>query len=107
VLSDTFVTVGSHTMRLSTLAILLGGVLLFGMAAFLVGLIRGRRVVLQRSATTDELNAHLARIAEALERVANRPADRAIAEASRGVEPAAEVKAGAQEPRSFQSMFGR
>jgi hypothetical protein len=76
-------------MRLSSLALLVGGVLLFGMAAFLLGLLRGRRVVVQRSATTDELNVQLGRIAEALERIANRPADQLIAEASRAAERAA------------------
>jgi hypothetical protein len=106
-LSDTLVSFGGHTMRLSTLAILVGGVLLFGMAAFVVGLIRGRRVVVQRSATTDELNVQLARIAEALERMANRPADRLIAEASRGAEPTADAKAGGQEQGSSFSVFGR
>ena len=105
-LSDTFVSLGSHTMRLSTFAILFGCVLLFGIATFLMGLLRARRVVLQRSVTTDELNAHLARVAEALERVANRPADRLIAEASRP-EPVAEAKASAPEPKIFQSMFAR
>lgn len=88
-LSDTLVSFGGHSMRLSSLALLVGGVLLFGMAAFLLGLLRGRRVVVQRSATTDELNVQLGRIAEALERIANRPADQLIAEASRAAERAA------------------
>jgi len=104
---DMLVSVGSHTMRLSTFAMLVGCVLLFGIAAVLVGLLRGRRVVVQRSATTDELNVQLARIAEALERVANRPADRVIAEASRAEEPVADGKVGGREPAMFQSTFGR
>jgi hypothetical protein len=106
-LSDTFVTFGSHTMRLSTLLILIGSVLLLAMVAFLAGLIRGRRILVQRSAATDELNAQLARIADALERIVNRPADYFIAEASRAVEPAPEAKAETQERSIPYSMFGR
>jgi hypothetical protein len=106
-LSDTFVSFGSHAMRLSSLLLLIGGVLLFGMAAFLVGVIRGRRVLVQRSATTDELNAQLGRIAEALERIVNRPADHAIAEASRAAEVTPETNVGAQQRSIPYSMFGR
>jgi len=106
-LSDTFVSFGSHTMRLSTLLILIGGVLLFGMAAFIAGIIRGRRVSVQRSATTDELNVQLGRIAEALERVVNRPADHMIAEASRTAESTEQTKASAPERSIPYSMFGR
>jgi hypothetical protein len=102
-LSDTLVTLGGHSMRLSTLAFLIGGLLLFGMAAFLMGLLRGRRVVVQRSATTDELNTQLGRIAETLERIANRPADHLIAEASRAAGPAGAPNIG--EPAT--SIFGR
>ena len=106
-LSDTFVSFGSHTMRLSTLLFLIGGVLLFGMAAFLGGVIRGRRVSVQRSATTDELNVQLGRIAEALERIVNRPADHFIAEASQATESTAEAKAETPERSIPYSMFGR
>ncbi len=106
-LSDTFVSFGSHTMRLSTFLILIGGVLLFGMAAFLMGLVRRRRMVVQRSATTEELNVHLARIAEALERIASRPADHLIAEASRAAEPTADAKVSAPERTTPFSMFTR
>jgi hypothetical protein len=42
---------------------------------------RKRIVVLTGSKSTDQLAFELSRIADALERIANRPADRAIAEA--------------------------
>ena len=106
-LSDTVVSFGSHTVHLSSMGLLIAALLLLGGAGFLLGLSRGRRVVVQRSATMEELNVHLARIAEALERVADRPADRVIAEASRAVEPAADGKVGGREPAMFQSTFGR
>ena len=44
---------------------------------------RKRIVVLKRSTGTDQVTFELSRIAEALERIANRPADDAIAAASR------------------------
>jgi hypothetical protein len=44
---------------------------------------RKRIVVLKRSTGTDQVTFELSRIADALERIANRPADDAIAEASR------------------------
>jgi hypothetical protein len=44
---------------------------------------RKRIVVLKRSAGTEQLTFELSRIADALERIANRPADDAIAAASR------------------------
>jgi hypothetical protein len=106
-LSDTVVSIGSHTIHISSIGLLIGGLLLLGVAGFLLGLSRGRRVVVQRSATTDELNLQLGRIAEALERLANRPADRVIAEASRAVEPVADGKVGGREPAGPFSVFGR
>ena len=53
--------------------------LLFLMALYFS---RKRVVVLKRSSGTDQLTFELSRIADALERVANRPADDAIAAAS-------------------------
>jgi hypothetical protein len=44
---------------------------------------RKRIVVLKRSTGTDQVTFELSRIADALERIANRPADDAIAAASR------------------------
>ncbi len=60
---------------------------------------RRRAVVLQRSAVSDQLVYELSRIADALERIANRPADQLLAAAS-GNQP--------EEPgRVSLSMFGR
>jgi hypothetical protein len=106
-LSDAVVSFGSHTFHISSVGLLIAAVLLLGAAGFLLGLSRGRRIVLQRSATTDELNAHLARIAEALEQLVGRPADRWIAEASRAEEPVADGKVGGREPAMFSSTLGR
>ncbi len=47
---------------------------------------RRRSIVVQRSAVTDEMLYELARIADALERIANRPADEVIAAANKRVE---------------------
>lgn len=44
---------------------------------------RKRVVILQHSSGTDQITFELARIADALERIANQPADRAIAAAAR------------------------
>jgi hypothetical protein len=102
-LSDTVISVGGHTLNVSSVGLLVAGVSLLALAAFLLALSRGRRVVVQRSATTDDLAIQLARIAEALERIANRPADRLIAEAWRGEEQAAAPKVGEQ----AHSILGR
>lgn len=59
---------------------------------------RSRVVVLHRSAVSDQLLYELSRIADALDRVANRPADQAIA--------AANLRA--EESRTIPlSMFGK
>jgi hypothetical protein len=106
-LSDTLVTVGSHTFRLSTVLMMIGVVLLFGIIAFVFGLMRGKRVSVQRSPTTEELNVHLARIAEALERIANQPADQMIAKASEAGRQSAEVEPNPPQARSPFSTFTR
>lgn len=85
-ISDAVFAVGGHTLHISSLYFMLAGMLLLAIAAFLLGLSRGRRVLLQRSALTDELTIHLGRIADTLERIANQSADRLIAEASREAE---------------------
>jgi hypothetical protein len=59
---------------------------------------RKRTIVVHRSAVSDQVLYELSRIADALERIANRPADQVIA--------AANLKA--EESRSIPfSMFGR
>lgn len=67
---------------------------------------RKRIVVLKRSPGTEQLTFELSRIADALERVANRPADDAIAAASRR-----QQQSQPPPPRdskgSGYSMFGR
>jgi hypothetical protein len=84
--SGTVFSVGGHTIQLSSFYLLLAGMLLLAIAGFLLGLSRGRRVLLQRSDLTDELTTQLWRIANALERNADQSPDRLIAEASREAE---------------------
>jgi hypothetical protein len=58
-------------------------VLAVGVTAWVVQQFRRRRVVaLQRSAVSDQLLYELSRIADSLDRIANRPADQAIAAAN-------------------------
>jgi hypothetical protein len=96
-----------------------GGALLF-VAGLLLGLRRRNRVALQRSLLTDELMIYLSRIADAVERHADRPTvqqiaemiERRIAEYQRSAEAAAaSAAAGAgAAPKSRAmplSMFGR
>jgi hypothetical protein len=57
--------------------------------AWAVQLVRRRRsVVVQRSAVTDQILCELSRIADALDRIANRPADQVIAAANKRAEEA-------------------
>src|SRR6266852_5168233 len=62
---------------------------------------RRRSVVVQRSAVSDQIVYELSRIADALDRIANRPADQVIAAASNRQ---AEESTGGRIPLS---MFGR
>jgi hypothetical protein len=87
-----------------------GGALLF-VAGLLLGLRRRNRVMLQRSLLTDELMIYLSRIADAVERHADRPSaqqiaemiERRIAEQQRNTEAP-----GTQKARAMPfSMFGR
>jgi hypothetical protein len=59
---------------------------------------RRRTVVLQRSVVTDQLAIELARIADALDRIANRPADQLIAAVNKNTEESRGIPL---------SMFGR
>ena len=64
-----------------------GAIVLIVAAAWTVQQFRRRRtVVLQRSAVSDQLLYELSRIADSLERIANRPADQVIAAANRRTE---------------------
>jgi hypothetical protein len=71
-------TITSHDMLMMFVSVVTG--LLFWTALYFS---RKRVVVLKRSTGTDQVTFELSRIAEALERIANRPADDAIAAASR------------------------
>jgi len=62
---------------------------------------RRRSIVLQRSVVSDQVVYELSRIADALDRIANRPADQAIAAAS---SQQTEESTGGRIPLS---MFGR
>jgi hypothetical protein len=88
-----------------------GGGLLF-VAGLLIGLRRKTRVSLQRSLLTDELMIYLSRIADAMERQAERPSPQQIAEM---IERRIAEKRSAEAPSSAAaksravalSMFGR
>jgi hypothetical protein len=72
------ITITSHDMLMMVVSVVTG--LLFWTTLYFS---RKRIVVLKRSSGTDQVAFELSRIAEALERIANRPADDAIAAASR------------------------
>lgn len=72
------ITITSHDVFMTVVSIVTG--LVFWTALYFS---RKRIVVLKRSNGTDQVTFELSRIADALERVANRPADRAIAAATR------------------------
>ena len=96
-----------------------GGVLLF-VVGLMIGIGRKQRVAVQRSFFTDELMIYLSRIADAVERQADRPTlaqiadmvDRRIAEHQRNAEAnttaaAAGAGAGPKSRPVAYSMFGR
>jgi hypothetical protein len=106
--SDHVITVAGRTFIITShdvfmTAISLATGLLFWTALYFS---RKRIVVLKRSTGTDQVTFELSRIANALERIGNRPADDAIAAASRRQEqmqppPRRETRGIAN------SMFGR
>ena len=71
------ITITSHDMFMTGVSLVIG--LVFWAALYFS---RKRIVVLKRSSGTDQLTFELSRIADALERIANHPADRAIAAAT-------------------------
>ena len=92
-----------------------GGALLF-VAGLLIGFGRRQRVSLHRSLLTDELMIYLSRIADAVERHADRPTvqqiadmiERRIAEQQRNAEASAAATGAAPKTRAVPfSMFGR
>jgi hypothetical protein len=72
------ITITTHDMVMMIFSVVSG---LFFWAALYFS--RKRIVLLKRSSGTDQVTFELSRIANALERIANRPADDAIAAASR------------------------
>jgi hypothetical protein len=72
------ITITSHDMLMMLVSVVTG--LLFWTALYFS---RKRIVVLKRSTGPDQVTFELSRIADALERIANRPAEAAIAAASR------------------------
>jgi hypothetical protein len=68
------IAITSHDMFMTVVSLVIG--LVFWIALYFS---RKRIVVLKRSSGTDQVTFELSRIADALERIANRPADRAIA----------------------------
>jgi len=71
-------TITSHDIFMTVVSLVIGVV--FWAALYFS---RKRIVVLRKSSGTDQVTLELSRIADALERIANRPADRAIAAAMR------------------------
>jgi hypothetical protein len=72
------ITITSHDMLMMFVSVVTG--LAFWTALYFS---RKRVVVLKRSSGTDQVTLQLSRIADAVERIANLPADDAIAAASR------------------------
>jgi hypothetical protein len=112
--SDVVFSVGSRTVHVHSLYLLLAGMLLLAIAGFVLGFSRGRRAMLQRfGRQMDELAAEFGRIANSLERIGKQPAYRLIAEASREEESRAEPESAATPTRREEthsipySMFGR
>jgi len=83
--SDYVVTVAGKSFTITGHDILMTAVSLVIGVVFWIALYfsRKRVVVLKSSSGVDQLTLELSRIADALERIANRPADRAIASALR------------------------
>ena len=101
----------------STELFVAGGVLLF-VVGLMIGIGRRQRVSVQRSFFTDELMIYLSRIADAVERHADRPTlpqiadlvDQRIAEHQRNAEANAAAAGASTGPKSRAmpfSMFGR
>jgi hypothetical protein len=96
------ITITSHDMLMIFVSVVTG--LLFWTALYFS---RKRVVVLKRSRGTEQLTFELSRIADALERIANRPADDAIAAASRRQQQTTHQPPPRDSKGSAYSMFGR
>jgi len=95
------ITITSHDLIMILVSVVTG--LLFWTALYFS---RKRIVVLKRSSGTDQITFELSRIADALERIANRPADDAIAAASRRQQQTQKPPQ-RESPGISYSMFGR
>ena len=95
------ITITSHDIIMMLVSVATG--LLFWTALYFS---RKRIIVLKRSSGTDQVTFELSRIADALERIANRPADDAIAAASRRQQQT-QPPPQRESPRISYSMFGR
>lgn len=96
------ITITSHDLIMMLVSVVTG--LLFWTALYFS---RKRVVVLKRSTGTDQVTFELVRIADALERIANRPADEAIAAASRRLQQAQPPPPQRNSKGISYSMFGR
>ena len=87
-LSDHVISLFGRTITITSQEQLLAIVVLaIALTTWAVQLFRRRRsVVVQRSAVSDQMLYELTRIADALERIANHPADQVIAAANRRAE---------------------
>jgi len=114
-LSDS-ITFAGHSI--TTFQMLGLGALLLGVAAMLLAIARGRKTTLKRSEVTEDLTAEMARIAEALERIADQGASQMMRQdaqdAARAPTAASEAKDAEPVPetppaphRIPYSMFGR
>lgn len=95
----TFVLTG-HDLLMVSFSLISG--FLFWLALYFS---RKRIVVLKRSHSIDQLIIEVSRVADALERIANRPADRAIASAMRRQPPLPPLQR--ESKGVLYSMFGR
>jgi hypothetical protein len=96
------ITITSHDLIMMLVSVATG--LLFWTALYFS---RKRVIVLKRSSGTDQVTFELIRIADALERIANRPADEAIAAASLRQQQQTQPPPRRDSPGISYSMFGR
>ena len=105
--SDHVITIAGRSMTITIHDMFTAGVFVVLGLSFLAAAYfnRQRIVLLKRSNGTDQVAFELARIADALERIANHPADRVIAAASR--RQLAEPSPQRESKGITYSMFGR
>ena len=114
-LSDHVISIAGHSITITSHDLFLTGIsILTGLFFWtILYFSRKRVVVLKRSASTDQIVFELSRIGNALDRIANQPAERAIAAAVRRqeqkqVQASQATPPGQSEPkRVAYSMFGR